>query len=215
MASLTLQKLVPSYKDNLGKAVALHGIVIEQRFAWLVRNLKKRTVVIDIGAYIGDTAIYFASFDNVKAVYAYEPYKSLYAKAARNIKLSRLDKKIRLLNAGVTDSDIPLRVSPKGDIGSEFVESPGGSNIIRSYSLNTILKGKKNVIIKSNCEGSEYKIFNKDADLRNVYRINIAYHYGLQKLPSTLKSKGFKVKVWREGQDAQKGAVGTIYAWRK
>jgi len=213
IVSITLQKRIPSYKRNLGKAVALHGIVIEQRFAWLLKNSRKNTIAIDIGAYIGDTAIYFASFDNVKKVYAYEPYPSLYETALKNVGISKLSNKIRLFNAGVGESDRIYNLKNNGDIGSEFKDSNSGA-AIRSISLNTVLKGKKNVIIKSNSEGSEYKIFTHASNLKNVYRIHIAYHYGVQKLPEILRSKGFKIRIWKEGTDVSKGEVGTIYAWR-
>ncbi|MDE1870220.1 MAG: FkbM family methyltransferase [Candidatus Micrarchaeota archaeon] len=211
--SVTLQKLVPSYKRNLGKAVALHGIVIEQRFAWLLKGSKKNTIAIDIGAYIGDTAIYFASFGNVKRVYAYEPYRSLYEHAAKNIKISKLSHKIRLFNMGVGDVNSTYNIRDNGDIGSEFKDL-GVGTAVKSISLNAVLKDKKNVIIKSNSEGSEHRIFTESSNLNNVYRIHIAYHYGMQKLPEILRSKGFKVRVWEEGNDAAKGKVGTIYARR-
>ncbi len=191
----------------------MYGILIEQRFAWLTKDLPKEAVAIDIGAYIGDTAIYFASFDKVKMVYAYEPYQSLYKRASKNIKTSKLSDKIKLFNMGVADKDGTYSISGSGDIGSEFKDSNKGI-AVKSISLNTILKGKKYVIIKSNSEGSEHKIFTEKSNLSNVYRIHIAYHYGMQRLPEILKSKGFKVKVWEEGKDPSKGDVGTVYARR-
>lgn len=105
------------------------------------------------------------------------------------------------------------RLKNNGDIGSEFEDSQSGA-AIRSVSLNTVLNGKRNVIIKSNSEGSEYRIFTKATDLKNVYRIHIAYHYGVQKLPEILKSKGFRIRIWKEGTDVSKGEIGMIYAWR-
>ncbi|MDE1871047.1 MAG: FkbM family methyltransferase [Candidatus Micrarchaeota archaeon] len=211
--SMALQRLIPSYKRNLEKAVALHGIIIEQRFAWLVKGLKDITV-IDIGAFIGDTAIYFASFDNVRRVYAYEPYPSAYGQAKRNIAISGLSEKISLSRTGIGAEDETIRIKGKGDIGSEFKDAKDGK-MSSSLSINTILKGKTNVVIKSNSEGSEHKIFNSGANLKNVRRIHIAYHYGTGALPQILKSKGFKIEVRPEGRDPQKGDVGTIYAWKK
>ncbi|WOE50948.1 FkbM family methyltransferase [Sulfuracidifex metallicus] len=51
--------------------------------------------VVDIGANIGDSAIYFA-LKGASHVYAFEPLPSVYKVALENIKLNSLDDKITL-----------------------------------------------------------------------------------------------------------------------
>jgi len=85
---------------------------------------------------------------------------------------------------------------------------------IKCITLNDALKSLKNVAIKCDCEGAEHKIFTKDADLSNVYVIEMEYHTGLQKLLTVLKNKGFKVKLSKQYYDKYAGYMGYLYAWK-
>lgn len=60
--------------------------------------------VIDIGAYIGDTAIYFA-LKGARKVFAVEPYPYTYRLLAENIKINSLGTIIRPFNVAIGDSD--------------------------------------------------------------------------------------------------------------
>lgn len=55
----------------------------------------KGRVVVDIGASIGDSAIYFA-LRGARKVYGYEPNKERYEMAIQNIKANGLEKKITM-----------------------------------------------------------------------------------------------------------------------
>ena len=69
---------------------------IEEQYGWL--DVKGKDV-IDIGANVGDSAIYFA-LKGAKHVYAFEPYPYSYKIALKNVKLNYLQSKITLLNEG-------------------------------------------------------------------------------------------------------------------
>ena len=116
-----------------------------------------------------------------------------------NIAISGLSDKVSLSRTGIGAKDETIRIERKRAIGSEFKEAKSGERS-SSLSLNTMLKGKTNAVIKSTSEWSEHKIYNSSANLKNVRRIHIAYHYGTGALPQTLKSKGFKIEVNPEGK---------------
>ena len=215
LASITLQNFIPNYKKVINNYVALHGVFIKQVYRWLVEDIRPGTTVIDIGAFIGETAIYFAQYEGINKVIAYEPYPFLFEQAEKNIALSGLSHKIQLFNAALAEINSILLVSKthEADLGSELKDSKNGKPI-RIYSLNEILKGSTNVIIKSNCEGSEHKIFNNSSNLESVYKIEMHYHYGVQQLEKILGEKGFKVKIQKEEDDLFKGEMGMLYAWR-
>jgi len=65
----------------------------------------RKRVVVNIGASIGDSAIYFA-LKGAKHVYAFEPYPYSYNIAKWNIKKNKLKNKITLVNAGCGSKDI-------------------------------------------------------------------------------------------------------------
>lgn len=53
----------------------------------MVKNLRPHTVVIDIGAKVGETAIYFAQWHKIDKVIAYEPMPFLYDKEVENVRV--------------------------------------------------------------------------------------------------------------------------------
>ena len=69
---------------------------IEEQYKWL--NVKGKDV-IDIGANIGDSAIYFA-LKGAKHVYAFEPYPYSCDIANKNTRLNGLQDKIIIVNQG-------------------------------------------------------------------------------------------------------------------
>ncbi len=60
---------------------------IENQYEWLDA---KNKVVVDIGANIGDTAIYFSKIKKARKVIAFEPYPYSYKLAEENIKINKL-----------------------------------------------------------------------------------------------------------------------------
>lgn len=131
-------------------------------------NLENR-VVIDVGAGIGDTAIYFVS-QGAERVYAFEPDIERYHLAENNIALNKFENKITLFNTKATASSF--------------------RNIISEHGL-------KNVFIKIDCEGCEYEIIENTDDntFENIGDIVIEYHDGRARLVKRLSELGFKVSV--------------------
>ena len=152
--------------------------------------------VIDIGANIGDTAIYFA-LNGAKKVISFEPYPATFVLAEKNIGMSEFKEKIQIINAGYgKDRKIKIDTSFIPDTGSDIIESSKGTDI-EIYSLETIMK-KYNInsgVLKMDCEGCEYHLLNeKNETLRNFSKIQIEYHYGYEKLVEKLKESGFETK---------------------
>lgn len=192
---------------------------IEDQYRWLVTGIKPNTVVLDIGANVGDSTVYLARCQNVKKVYAYEPYPILFQEAKRNCALSRLSDKIILRNAGISNFDGNLHI-PKfepANAGSKLKIFKSGMRV-KIYSINTVLNYIRGlttheIIIKSDCEGEEYKIFGQNIDLRNVKRMQIEYHSGPKDIPKILRSNGFTVKVKKPRiGNLSSGGIGWIYA---
>ena len=181
-------------------------LLIGGAYKWMSDRLKPNTTILDIGAYVLDTALYFSLFKEVRSVLAFEPDNHAFDIASKHlqaIKTASDGRKIKLVHAAV---------------GKDYVMS--GQNIsdhqgVKTLSLNEIIP-TKNVAIKCDCEGGEYEIFTKESDLANVYLIQIEYHMGQQKIPDILRSKGFKVKVGKPRMDniGRITKLGYIYASR-
>ena len=86
---------------------------------------------------------------------------------------------------------------------------------VRITDLKEITKGMENIIIKSDCEGEEHSIFNEEADLDNIYKMQIEYHKGVQALPKILQEKGFRIRIQKVANTILSGEVGWIYALKQ
>ncbi len=184
----------------------------------------KNRDVLDIGASLGDTAIYFA-MRGAKRVISLEVYPATCEIAKLNIEKNGFAEIITLLNegAGVSGS-LNLDRSLLARRSSEAHES-GGDISIRISSLPEIVArfGLQNAILKVNCEGCEYDLFSgaSDGALRHFSQIMLEYHYrGAGQISRILKQAGFSVKVFDRVYFYNRGFVnprcetGFIFATR-
>ena len=105
-------------------------------YKWLDVKAKD---VIDVGAYIGDSAIYFA-LRCAKHVYAFEPYPYSYNIAMKNIKLNHLENKITLLNEGCGKSgSIAIKEDYENTVATYLKNFKEGKKI-RIESLDEVVK---------------------------------------------------------------------------
>ena len=208
-------KRVRGSMANAEKYTTISDTFIKQEYYWLVERLIEDTTVIDIGAHMGDTAIYFAQFEKVKRVIAYEPTPVMYKTASENLDRlpANFTSKIVLNNMAIGDEGI--KTVPR-DIGSHVsnfhtVKSSRNGQPIESIPLEKVLNGLRNVMIKCDCEGGEYSIFKDSLDLSNVYAIQMEYHFGAERIVRLLRSKGFETDYKRTFRKE----VGFIYAHRR
>jgi FkbM family methyltransferase len=159
--------------------------------------VKDRTV-IDIGANVGDSAIYFA-LRGADKVIALEPLPTLYKIAKKNIEINNLSDKITLLLAGCSANTDCLVLPNESDISSYPYQFSTG-NRVPLVTLENILK-ENNVptgaILKMDCEGYEYDIILRAPcdTLRRFSYIQIEYHSGYKNLKQKLEECNFSVSV--------------------
>ena len=152
-------KKISFYKSKHNDSVwgAFKDQFLDEQYKYL--NVKDKTVV-DIGANIGDSAMYFALCGAIK-VYAFEPFPYIYNLSKKNIKINNLTEKILLINKAV---GVPSKLK----INEDYI-SAGGSTLkdfkkgkeIEVISLKNIIDKyniPKHSSLKIDCEGSEYDI---------------------------------------------------------
>ncbi|MEM3829960.1 MAG: FkbM family methyltransferase [Conexivisphaerales archaeon] len=167
--------------------------------------------VIDIGANIGDSPIYFA-INGAKKVIALEPYPHSYRYALENVKKNNLEQKVILLNAGYgKDSEIEVDENEVSGLGSRLTSKLGGKKI-KIFSLKTLLQKYSidDAVLKMDCEGCEYGLLDEECSVLSKFnRIAMEYHLGPEKIIDKLKKCGFAVYVREETRNRQ---IGNIYA---
>lgn len=180
-------------------------------------DVKDKTIV-DIGASIADTAIYFA-LKGAKKVIAFEPFPKIFNIAQRNVKANGLDDRIVLINAGCGyDGEVLIREDIESNAGAQLVDFGEGIKVA-VHSLNTIVSKfniEKGSILKVDCEGCEYDLFrnaNKET-LNRFEKIQIEYHYGYKELVNILKENEFKTEITIPKYTSRGMILGYIYVWR-
>ena len=171
---LRLSVTVGSIPQRLIEHAVYKEVFMEQTYHWLVQDLRPDTVAIDIGAFIGETAIYLAMQERISKVYSYELMPDNYTTAKANIDGSPFRDKIVLFNKAVGEKEGTV-YAPKG--GGDTITSISKSGIpVPAVGLDTALDNLRNVIIKCDAEGAEEQIFNPNVNLAQVYRIMLEYH---------------------------------------
>ncbi len=176
--------------------------------------------VVDIGAFIGDTAIYFAK-QKAAHVYAYEPAPVNFKIATENVKLNHLTSTITLRNQAIASV-------PKLLTFNYLPEFPGGStsyfegfNIkvktfqVQGVTLEQILSEVGQVgLLKIDCEGAEHIVIPaacKRHLLKNVQNIVMEIHGPRKKLIKLLQEEGYTVKLITK---SPRGGLSLISATR-
>ncbi|MEM3786558.1 MAG: FkbM family methyltransferase, partial [Nitrososphaeria archaeon] len=196
-------------------------IFFENVYEFLIPRSPLDFYVLDIGANIGDSAIYFAP-NSAKRVFGIEPCKNSFERAIENISQNNLSEKIEIINA-LYGQDGSIYVSDEeGFPGSSLVKNDSGK-MLNVFSLKSLidkfhLNLYKNVFLKVDCEGCEYYLLNEDDDVIKTFtKISIEYHYGQEKLVNKLKECGFTVEYTKPeksyNSDARSHMLkGMIYA---
>lgn len=179
-----------------------------------VPHCEDEKILIDIGANIGDTALYFANkgYD----VYAFEPLPQICEIAYKNIDLNpNLKEKIKFFNKAVSYKNGTLTISydeKNSAITGEFNESDKKIEV-EAITINDIINEFqiKPDVLKIDCEGCEVGII-KNSDLSMFSEIIMEYHTNFTSVPEEtlikiLEKQGFNLINIRKGETEGTGII--------
>ncbi len=171
-------------------------------------------IIIDIGANIGDSSIYF-SIRGAKKVIALEPLPKNYSLAESNIKNNHLENKIDLFLGGCSNSNSHIFVDPEKEGAGSSTNHSNQKLKVPLKTLETILKENnfEPTLLKLDCEGCEYDtiLSSSEETLKNFSHIQIEYHYGYKTLKQKLESCGFDVSITKPNFIRNKQAGKTMF----
>ncbi|PLJ78179.1 FkbM family methyltransferase [Infirmifilum sp. SLHALR2] len=227
LRNLSLSENTASF-EYLGKRIALHfpkevnlDTLLSTFFYedYVHLNIASRCV-IDVGAYIGDTAIYFA-LRGTRKVFALEPYPYTYSLLVKNIKINSLDSIIKPINIAIASKDgvIHLLYTEEDTIAKPAYGSAGVEVVC--CKLSTLIERLKrnfelaeDLVLKMDCEGCEYDaILGSDKETLRAFReIILEFHGDPKPLIDKLKGSGFKVEIISRNPKLN---TGFLYAIRE
>lgn len=150
----------------------------------LVKNTTKQEdikLIVDAGANVGMTSLYFSSFFNDSKIIAIEPELSNFKQLNKNIVLNKLQEKIVSFNNALW-----INRTDKLSINSEFRDGENWAKSVRLSNDNDILpitlseivdnSNLPNVIdiLKIDIEGGESELFNS-IDFLNILSCNVRF----------------------------------------
>lgn len=169
----------------------VNGIFFDHVYNW---GGAEDSIVIDIGANIGLSSLFFAARKNVTKVIGYEPLRSTYQKALHNINLNKTEIKDKIniynLALGNANDEKIVNCTPQNartvfSICTDQCDFNKNVEKIYVRKASEILTPifqeyhDKKIVVKMDCEGSEYAIFESmmQADIvRDVDIFMIEFH---------------------------------------
>ena len=205
-------KLVLSYYSKLdGETKIKNGSAVSNEDFLFVFTDKiyeylpvKGNTVIDIGANIADSSIYFA-LSGARKVIGIEPFPANYRLAKKNVETNNLSNKIKMILAGCGANPGYITVDPDfQSIAESTIDFKEGVKVplITLENIlddNDILSSNDKTVLKMDCEGCEYDVILSctEKTLRRISYIQIEYHFGYKNLKEKLEKCGFTVSFSR------------------
>jgi FkbM family methyltransferase len=191
---------------------------------WDFLNVQNKSV-LDIGAFVGDSSIYFI-LKGAKKVYAIEPHPNAYSEMWDNIILNDMEEQIIPINVGINYKRNYVIINTKkiDKAESTLFKSEGMGIRIPAGKLCKLID-KYNIdaqVLKIDCAGCEYNIILKDYDTIKefdeigfeyyAYNTNISVNKLLEKL-----SKDFECRIIRNWSDYEypEGKRGILHCIRR
>jgi len=206
-------------KKSVSNIGTLKETVIAGEYSFLYPYVKGK-IVLDIGSNIGDSPVVFC-MNGAKKVFAYEPHPFLYNLSLKNIKLNKLEGRVKVKNYGVGDKEYV--VSMKEDSPEKFKpifgKKENSTNRDIQMKIIPFLKIIENMsvidVLKMDCEGAEFPaILSVPVSiLKKIKVIGMEYHADPKSLVIHLEKAGFRVDI-REDAKTDKH-LGLLFAVQK
>ncbi|MGV8142528.1 MAG: FkbM family methyltransferase [Candidatus Pacearchaeota archaeon] len=181
-------------------------------------DIGKDSTVCDIGAFIGDSAVFFG-LQGAK-VYSYEPQAKAFRLIEENLKINGL-KNVALINNPVTFDGRLLSLDSNSDkISDSFnITANSGGSKVKSIKFSDALKMEsKWDLVKIDIEGGEWEILqslcDKPITLNKIKGIAMELHHPrqnrqiLDNFVAILRNNKFKVEVEAQNE------LGMLWAKR-
>jgi FkbM family methyltransferase len=186
------------FPDSASVLFTYDEIFRKQIYAF--QSNKRSPFIIDAGANVGISVIFFKQIFQESEILAFEPDKRIFSFLSANIAEFQLQN-VTLINKGLWNSEQELSFDSEGADAGRISSNPQNPTTIKVMSLRQHL-AKTVDFLKIDIEGAETVVLKDCADLlHNVENIFVEYHSFVgqeQELPElllTLKNAGFRLNI--------------------
>ncbi len=223
--ALTKERIRFDISDYAKVCAHIGEILVNEAYSL---GCKDNSVVIDIGMNRAVASLFFAAKENVKRIYAFEPFEPTLALAKKNLDLNpELNKKIRTFACGLGKEDTTLEI-PYSVTVSDFMSTTQTVSVKQNVRIETVKvkdaaqilapifeeNTNHRIIVKCDCEGAEFEIFERLNEQKLIGKIDavlMEYHFEKpDRLVKILTENGFAVHV-KHGL-GKKIIIGYLYA---
>jgi FkbM family methyltransferase len=183
-------------------------------------NIKKGSIVVDIGANIGIFSL-FAAHSGAKRIYAIEPNSESFAILNDNIISNGLQSVVKPIKSAVSDNHgekvlIPVKSSPYNAVKETILneEDPTKSyETVSTTTLETIISENDIEtidLLKIDCEGHEFRIVPSlsPSILNKIREIKMEYQDGdVEILIRHLKANSFRITKLEKDERFNAGII--------
>ncbi|BDR92689.1 FkbM family methyltransferase [Vulcanisaeta souniana] len=162
----------------------------------------KNRVVVDVGAFVGDSPIYFV-LKGAKKVYAIEPHPGACREMIENIALNNMQDKIIPINAALGSKSDIVKIA---DVGIEMTISTyhgsisNGATEVPMITLEQLIEdyGAEPDVLKMDCEGCEFDVIMNDYEHVKLFRELLLEVHGDEKELLSRLSKDYKCVMYEK-----------------
>ncbi len=198
------------YIESLEEFHILNEVFINDDYRF---HTNSKSIVIDIGANIGISSMYFSKCNHIHKIYAFEPVERTFNHAKYNLELNNKIHKVEWIrNIGLGKDNrkesFLFNKNTKGNTGIRGVLSDSYANDANaervevqicdaSLEIREILSKIDNekVILKMDCEGAEYEILENIFNTKIIKQIDVIllewHDKGSQIIEDILLKSGF------------------------
>ena len=203
-------RLLMAPTDDPSAAGCFFDVYVEDSYD--LRTLAKSStpkVIVDIGANIGVFSVYSQMMFPDAKIYAYEPNPVPFAWLEKN----REQFGFTTNRCAVSNSGGVMRFDP-GSSSTNGVLSQAGEIEVSVMAATEVAEGKSIDLLKLDCEGGEWKIFEDPALLRRSQHLTMEFHIidqrGISDLCKLIVAGGHEVKYILERSGTPWGMLRSV-----
>ncbi|KGO82835.1 FkbM family methyltransferase [Flavobacterium cauense R2A-7] len=197
------------YVESYEELFILNEVFVQNDYNFLTNE---KVVVVDIGANIGTSCLFFSKMENVQKIYAFEPVPDTFMQATLNLELNKEISKVAQLNnfglgknnrdeVFLFDRNVKGNTGVRGAMSTSFKsENVVETNVViknAADQINAVIADNPDckTVVKMDCEGGEYEIFESLSESGVIAKIDylmMEWHdKGAEVLEEVLRKNGF------------------------